>query len=686
MAGQPDTYIAGVLTFGARDNIAFGATRYLAAVGGTTLSGPTAANELALVVPRGGVLKNLAWGCYRNTLSGGTGTCSVTARVNGASTALEATWALPAQPTGGTGSGEVAVSAGDRVSVLVQAAGTAGNLQKLQVSFELEVDSTSPWWLNGQDVCYDGPGRVAIGTDTPDPDPAVMLTVEGRIKANAGGVEFPDGTVQTTAFGVLGGINALTGAGGTPPDAVYVDGSGRVGIGIGSAREPQERLTLAPGSNAATEMPTPSGVNAAELTSGELAADDYFFRVSASDGTGWTKASPQLGFNLLGGNGIRLSWDPVLGATIYRVYRALTATGPYKYIETAATHFDYQGDSGFTVAGVPPEETTAYVTKLSAAGPSWVKGGNLGLGTARPQFQLHVGEAGNVFNSQGSLVGIYSDRNDKYLEVGSKDQLYFFLSRDQAANSMVFFTNGKSTIFDSPWGGGYSFKTTVMGGTSTDRLTVTQGGNVGIGTSVPGAVLHVHNAGYGFYGFQLSGAAGRSVRLFTEQGGGGIGFQVTTNEANNHETWQAGMAAGDQSFFIAHPGEGPKFWITPSGEVHCFRGLWSGSSQRLKTNIQPIGSALSKVQRLRGVTFDWKEDGKGSIGLIAEEVGEVVPEVVTYEENGTDANGLDYARLVAVLIEAIKEQQQQVAELQAALDSLLAERRLTARRLSPASY
>ncbi|MBI1924247.1 tail fiber domain-containing protein [Candidatus Poribacteria bacterium] len=84
------------------------------------------------------------------------------------------------------------------------------------------------------------------------------------------------------------------------------------------------------------------------------------------------------------------------------------------------------------------------------------------------------------------------------------------------------------------------------------------------------------------------------------------------------------------------------------------------SSRRWKTNITPIENALGKVQRLRGVSYSWKADGKHDIGLIAEEVGEVIPEVVAYEENGQDAKSVDYARLVAVLIEAVKEQQKRI--------------------------
>jgi len=96
------------------------------------------------------------------------------------------------------------------------------------------------------------------------------------------------------------------------------------------------------------------------------------------------------------------------------------------------------------------------------------------------------------------------------------------------------------------------------------------------------------------------------------------------------------------------------------------------SSRRWKTNAQPIPEALEKVQRLRGVSFDWKANGQHDIGLIAEEVGEVIPEVVAYEENGTDAKSVDYARLVAVLIEAIKEQQQEIEQQQEAMATLAA--------------
>jgi hypothetical protein len=94
------------------------------------------------------------------------------------------------------------------------------------------------------------------------------------------------------------------------------------------------------------------------------------------------------------------------------------------------------------------------------------------------------------------------------------------------------------------------------------------------------------------------------------------------------------------------------------------------SSGRWKTNIQPIEGALAKVQDLRGVSYHWKDNGKHDIGLIGEEVGRVVPEVVVYEANDKDSIAVDYAGLVPLLIEVIKEQQKILEEKDADLADL----------------
>jgi hypothetical protein len=87
------------------------------------------------------------------------------------------------------------------------------------------------------------------------------------------------------------------------------------------------------------------------------------------------------------------------------------------------------------------------------------------------------------------------------------------------------------------------------------------------------------------------------------------------------------------------------------------------SDARLKKDIQPLTHALDSILQLQGKTYRWKEDHhKQDIGLIAQEVEQVFPELVTEDANGFKA--IAYSRLTAVLIEAIKEQQGQMTTQQ----------------------
>jgi len=92
---------------------------------------------------------------------------------------------------------------------------------------------------------------------------------------------------------------------------------------------------------------------------------------------------------------------------------------------------------------------------------------------------------------------------------------------------------------------------------------------------------------------------------------------------------------------------------------------WSTySSRRWKTNIHVLQGALQKVRELRGVSYDLQGSSQHEIGVVAEEVGAVVPEVVTWSPDGKSAEGVDYSRLTALLIEATKEQQLLIEEQQ----------------------
>jgi len=83
----------------------------------------------------------------------------------------------------------------------------------------------------------------------------------------------------------------------------------------------------------------------------------------------------------------------------------------------------------------------------------------------------------------------------------------------------------------------------------------------------------------------------------------------------------------------------------------------ASSSIRWKKNIRSINNALDKVLNIRGVYFNWDEEhgGQHDMGMVAEEVGEYIPEVVVYEEDGIYAKSIDYGALTPILVEAIKE-------------------------------
>ena len=122
----------------------------------------------------------------------------------------------------------------------------------------------------------------------------------------------------------------------------------------------------------------------------------------------------------------------------------------------------------------------------------------------------------------------------------------------------------------------------------------------------------------------------------------------------------------------------------------CFRldasgnGLFDGdvvasstliaSDIRLKENVEDLNYGLKDVMNMRAVSFDWKDkrDKTHDIGVIAQEMETIIPEVVneidTLNSDGEHHKTVDYAKLTSVLIKAIQEQQQQINELKEKLN------------------
>jgi hypothetical protein len=104
--------------------------------------------------------------------------------------------------------------------------------------------------------------------------------------------------------------------------------------------------------------------------------------------------------------------------------------------------------------------------------------------------------------------------------------------------------------------------------------------------------------------------------------------------------------------------------ITATGDITAF----ASSDERLKDNITPIEGALEKINQIGGYGFDWNDNSEHSghdVGVIAQEIEKVLPEVVVDRDNGYKA--VRYDKIVALLINAIKEQQLQIDELKSKL-------------------
>jgi hypothetical protein len=129
----------------------------------------------------------------------------------------------------------------------------------------------------------------------------------------------------------------------------------------------------------------------------------------------------------------------------------------------------------------------------------------------------------------------------------------------------------------------------------------------------------------------------------------------TTNESG-HAVFISTTATGNQAMFT-----NTTYRFNPSTSELSATNFNSTSDLNKKKDIETIADALNTVKRLRGVTFNWKDTERPGIGVIAQEVEPHLPQVVVETDGGSKT--VQYGNMVGLLIEAIKEQQQQIDRL-----------------------
>ena len=139
------------------------------------------------------------------------------------------------------------------------------------------------------------------------------------------------------------------------------------------------------------------------------------------------------------------------------------------------------------------------------------------------------------------------------------------------------------------------------------------------------------------------------------------------NNSTKFQTTNTGISVtGD----VAGTGNISGSSVSSSGDILADGDViaYNSSDERLKDNIQVIKGSLDKIGDIRGVEFDWNDKSPGwaqerghDVGVIAQEVQKIVPEIVVERKNGY--LGVDYKRLVPLLIESVKELKQEVEDL-----------------------
>jgi hypothetical protein len=364
-------------------------------------------------------------------------------------------------------------------------------------------------------------------------------------------------------------------------------------------------------------------------------------------------------------------------------------------MKLAATIFKYAlyGLLGLAVLALPGW-VGAFVGPTGSAGSGSGKiatdaAGNLGINAAVDSATKLLLKASSTSASEYSLRVLQSDgstplfiiRNDgkvgiggnvssTLLAVGGNTWVNGALTATTLSGSLTGTLNASNisagAFASSTGGGNFSFP-----------------GNVGIGTTGPGVKLDVQGGQLRVNNLNIISTAGTDAIIQTQgteplylnrDVGGDIIF-FHGNSARNFIVRPGGVSGA--SLMVTAGGNvgigttTPAYLLHVNGDVGA-NAYYYISDRSLKTNIRPV-SGLETILRLQGVAFDWRADGKKGVGLIAQDVEKVLPEVVAANEN----NGLksvEYGSLVAPLIESVKElhallekQERRIAELEAAL-------------------
>jgi Chaperone of endosialidase len=370
---------------------------------------------------------------------------------------------------------------------------------------------------------------------------------------------------------------------------------------------------------------------------------------------------------------------------------AESATNATELGGVAAGQYVLTTDARMTDARPPTSGSGNYIqntasqqsnSNLNISGNGIVNG-RIGVGTNAPVSKLDVrgnmsigltAFAPGIFGANSLFVANDDggDPNNYFRMDGSGNTLYIVAASQPGATK----------------GAGITFRTGAAGTTEADRVRISEDGRVGIGTTAPIYALDVKASP------DISGAiGGESTQSFGAavighaRGSGstgvlGIGDDLSRGFAGFFDgrvsvTGNVGIGTNAPQRLLhvngkARIGSMP---LDASAASVCFNAAGDllqcgASSLRLKANVTQFLGGLDVIRRLKPISFDWKDGSGRDIGLGAEDVASVDRSFTFTDSNG-DVAGVKYERLNLLLINAVKEQQQQIEKQQAQIASLL---------------
>ena len=308
---------------------------------------------------------------------------------------------------------------------------------------------------------------------------------------------------------------------------------------------------------------------------------------------------------------------------------------------------------GTETGGTGMPTTTTEVMRLTAA----VNGRRVGIGTTAPQRRLHV-EPSEIHSGGGGAGFSFGNRETAAFTniPGNGERWVWYATGGTArlwsgSDKLAVLPNGNLLLNGGVWQGedrNVPFPAVPIGGADPAPGELVLGG---VRTSIRG-----------FDGIRHPSLPGEPIRLGAHR--------IRTNGREGE--WWIGFVRGAGIVPVVRRLEAPVSWWAPSFN--------ETSDARLKTNVRQIEGALDKLERIRGVAFEPAETEspytlqglpeQPSLGVVAQEVEEVFPEVVSTYEADQEYMAVHYGGLTSVLIEAVKELKAQNEELQSRIEAL----------------